>query len=219
VSQSAAFERYRDLGRTKYRTNLLAAILTGILPALILAILWPPRLEFLLIGFLGGLFYSNVFEWCYHRFVLHWANGGMSKRHLVHHQTWGRVDEMAHVSFGCGPHFVVLLLAGNILPCLLLDWRFRWGISAPALVAFAAYFCALEAIHWRIHDCSLSLGPWLQAARAHHFRHHAGKEGNYNVFLPIIDYFGYRVMLAAIAVLSLLGVLRLLLSYVATGHL
>ncbi len=193
MKESAAFERYRDLGRRLYRKNLLTATLTGILSAVIFAVLWPPRLALLLVAFLGGLLYSNVFEWFYHRFVLHWADGRMSKRHFAHHQAWGQVDEMAHVSFGGGPHFVVLLLVGNVLPCLLLDWRFCWGISAPAIVAFAAYFCAVEVIHWRIHDYLLELGPWLQAARMYHFRHHAGEEGSYNVFLPIVDYLGYRL--------------------------
>ena len=167
------------VGRRKIRNSQATALLVG--SALLWSGLfawdrWP-------LGFLLGLIYGNVFEYLTHRVLLHGTTGFLYRGHQRHHQTWGREDEALYVRFG-PPLAVVLLFIANSLPLILLD-RMGAGIGGGALGAFVFYYLLYEEIHWRIHLGYLP--AWLGGLRKHHFAHHRGQPGKYNVLAPLLD--------------------------------
>ena len=167
------------IGRRKIRNSQITAFLIG---GLLLASglldwsRWP-------LGLLLGLVYSNAFEYLTHRVLLHGTTGFLHQGHERHHATWGREDEALYVRFG-PPVAVVLLFVGNSIPLILLD-RLGAGIGGGALAAFVAYYALYEEFHWRIHRGYLP--SWLAWMRKHHFTHHKGAPGKYNVLVPLWD--------------------------------
>ena len=133
-----------------------------------------------------GLLWANLFEYAYHRFLLHLPGTFFAKRHLGHHASVGTLTEAEHVNLGSSPIWVVALFAANGLPVVIADFLLRFGIAPGMLVGFSVYFITVEEIHWRIH-----VGEWLPpvlgAARAHHLAHHARPDARFNIFLPLWD--------------------------------
>lgn len=172
-------EEATAFGKRAHRNNIVSALFTG-------AVLlgsgvfywrhWP-------LGLLVGLLYANAFEYCYHRFLLHGV-GRFSERHQTHHESFGRWDEPLHVSFGCSPGQVVLMIVLNSLLFAFLD-LLGAGVGGGVVLSFVAYFVAFEEIHWRVHLGRLP--KQLEWIRRHHFAHHKAGSGRYNVFLPLCD--------------------------------
>lgn len=180
-----------QVGKVEYarrikRRNALAATAFGALLASGAAWASPPGVWTALGGFLLGLVYANLFEYCLHRFALHAAEGFLPEKHGLHHATWGAEDEPLYVNFARSPWVVVLLIAANALPVAAVEWLWRPGVAAGALAAFAVYFVIFEELHWRIHRGGLP--RWLEFSRRHHFAHHAGAPGRFNVWLPLSDW-------------------------------
>lgn len=168
------------IGRRTLHQNLLAAGATGTLLLFTGLFGWGHWL----LGLLVAVLYSNSFEYVYHRFLLHRGDGEMTSEHRQHHDSFGQPHEPLHVNFGDSPVNVAMLIVANSLPFALLDWLGA-GIGAGVVLGFVVYYMAYEVIHWRIH---LGWLPrWLESIRAHHFAHHKGVPGHYNVFLPICD--------------------------------
>lgn len=168
------------VGRQLLRHNVVAAFLTGAV------LLWSGLFGWghWLLGLLIGVLYSNGFEYFYHRFFLHDGTGRLSQNHRLHHESFGQSDEALHLSFGSSPVGVVLLVAVNSLPFALLDSTGA-GIGGGVVIGFVGYFAIFEEMHWRIHLGRLP--KRLEWMRRHHFAHHKGSAGRYNVFLPICD--------------------------------
>jgi hypothetical protein len=142
-------------------------------------------------GLLVGLLYANLYEYILHRFVLHWGNGFLVRRHALHHNSTGTAQEPRYVNFATAPLVVVALFVGNAIPFFLLDHFLHFRLAPSALLAFTVYYLLYEEVHWRFH-----LGGWLPhsmlRARQHHLLHHGDFEGRYNVFLPFCDWLFHR---------------------------
>ena len=166
--------------------NALTAALCGGLPARALGIFFPGGPAKWFVGFVAGLLWASLFEFAYHRFLLHLPGTFFARRHLEHHATVGTPTEAEHVNLGSSPIWVVALFAINGLPVVIADFLFRFGIAPGIFVGFAVYFITVEEIHWRIH-----LGEWLPpvlgASRAYHLAHHARPDARFNIFLPLWD--------------------------------
>src|SRR5229473_3012062 len=147
-------------GRAIKRVNAWTAVLCGGLPAPALGILFPTKLPQWLAGFGVGLLWASLFEYAYHRLLLHLPGTGFARRHLEHHATVETPTEAEHVNFGSSPIWVVAL--------------------------FAIYFIIVEEVHWRIHIGEW-LPPVLRASRAYHLAHHARPDTRFNIFLPLWD--------------------------------
>jgi fatty acid hydroxylase family protein len=173
--------------RKTKQLNAWTALLSGGLWALALGMISPTTPQMLALGFLAGLVWANGFEYVYHRFILHWAGSYFARRHLVHHRATGTPEEAEHVTLGESPLWIVLLFVVNGLPLTAVDWLLGLGIASGMLLAFAAYFVAVEEIHWRIH-LGESLPSFLEPARGYHLLHHDRPYGRYNVFLPLFDW-------------------------------
>ena len=178
----AAIER----GRAIKRINALTAVLSGGLPAVVLGSFFPAGLGRWLAGFVVGLLWASLFEYSYHRFLLHLPGTFFARRHLEHHATVGTATEAEHVNLGGSPVWVVAMFAINGLPVVAVDLPLGLGMSPGMLLAFAVYFITVEEVHWRIH-----LGEWLPpvlgASRAYHLAHHARPDARFNIFLPLWD--------------------------------
>ena len=173
-------------GRAIKRVNALTAVLCGGLPATLLGFLFPTGLGRWLAGFVVGLLWASLFEYSYHRFLLHLPGTFFARRHLEHHATVGTATEAEHVNLGGSPVWVVAMFAINGLPVVVLDALLGLRIAPGMLVAFSVYFLTTEEFHWRIH-----LGEWLppgfQGTRAYHLAHHTRPDARFNIFLPLWD--------------------------------
>ena len=173
-------------GRAIKRVNAWTAVLCGGLPAVAIDAFLLKGFGRWLVGFVVGLLWANLFEYAYHRFLLHLPGTFFAKRHLGHHATVGTPTEPEHVNLGSSPIWVVALFAINGIPVVVVDLLFGFRIAPGILLAFTIYFITVEEIHWRIH-----LGEWLppifHAARAHHLAHHMCPNVRFNIFLPLWD--------------------------------
>ena len=168
------------------RNNAITALLCGALPALLVALYFPPTSRQWLIGLAIGLVWANAFEYFYHRYLLHHTRGTLGKGHILHHITSGKENEVEHLTFGESPLYVMLLFSTNGSPVILADLLWRFPLAPGILLGFTAYFIAVEEIHWRIHRGGW-LPPGLRAAISYHLDHHDIPEGRYNVFFPLFD--------------------------------
>ena len=173
-------------GRATKRVNALTAVLCGGLPATLLGFLFPASFGRWVAGFVAGLLWASLFEYSYHRFLLHLPGTFFARRHLEHHATVGTVTEAEHVNLGGSPIWVVAMFAINGLPVVILDILLGLRIAPGMLVAFSVYFLTTEEFHWRIH-----VGEWLppgfQGTRAYHLAHHTRPDARFNIFLPLWD--------------------------------
>ena len=173
-------------GRAIKRVNAWTAVLCGGVPAVALGILFPTWLTQWLAGFGVGLLWASLFEYAYHRLLLHLPGTGFARRHLEHHATVETPTEAEHVNFGSSPIWVVALFAINGIPVVAADLLFGLRIAPGMLLAFAIYFIMVEEVHWRIHVGEW-LPPVLRASRAYHLAHHARPDTRFNIFLPLWD--------------------------------
>jgi Fatty acid hydroxylase superfamily len=160
--------------------------LCGGLPALALGILFPTRLPQWLAGLVVGLLWASLFEYAYHRFLLHLPRTFLARRHLEHHATVGTPTEAEHFNLGSSLIWVVALFAINGIPVVAADLLFGLRIAPGILLAFAIYFITVEEVHWRVH-LGERLPPVLGASRAYHLAHHARPNARFNIFLPLWD--------------------------------
>jgi hypothetical protein len=123
------------------------------------------------------LLYGVMFEYLYHRFLLH---GPFWKNHAAHHE-----DPEGPVFFAktLGGFFKALAIVG--LNSLVIGWAM--GNYLVPLVSFVFYYIVLlEGAHALIHKYHLS---------KHHMTHHADlKQGNFNVWIDLGDrFFGTKI--------------------------
>ena len=173
--------------RAKKRSNALAAIACGAVPATVLALYFPTSPIHWLIGVALGLLWGNAFEYVYHRWLLHRPRSLLARGHLEHHRTAGNSDQAEHITFGRSPLNVLALFVGNGLLLLALELLLHPHIAPGVLLGWASYMIVLEEIHWRIHMDGW-LPPSLHFARAYHLSHHDVPNTRYNVFLPLFDF-------------------------------
>ena len=174
------------LGRAKKRNNAIAALLSGVLPAFILAVHMPPSWQRWLVGLGIGLLWANGFEYAYHRWLLHWPRSSFGKGHLLHHSTVGSPEEPEYVTLGSHPLAVIAMFVINGVPLVLFDLLLRTGLSPGIFIGWTVYFIVLEEVHWRVH-LDRSLPGILKFAHKYHFAHHDIPNSRYNVFLPVFD--------------------------------
>src|ERR1700738_857356 len=93
---------------------------------------------------LEGLLWAILFEYAYHRFLLHLPGTFFARRHLQHHASVGTATEAEHVNLGGSPVWVVAMFAINGLPVVAVDLPLGLGMSPGMLLAFAVYFITVE---------------------------------------------------------------------------
>jgi hypothetical protein len=174
-------------GSTKKRNNAMSAMLSGILPAIVIGHYFPTTWQRCVMGVIVGLVWSNAFEYVYHRWLLHCPTTLFGKGHLLHHSSVGTPEEAEHATFGESPVYVMALFVVNGVPAILGEYFLHTGLVPGLFIGWAIYMVAVEEIHWRFH-----LGGWLPLglgeARTYHLAHHDIPDGRYNVFFPLFDF-------------------------------
>jgi Fatty acid hydroxylase superfamily len=193
ASEEAIRAEIKAQGLRTKRNNLLAAALSGSALAFYSLKSFPSTAAGILAGFVVGLLYSNAFEYCLHRFLLHAGRGISFQTHMLHHTTLHSPEGPRYVNFSRSPWGVVALFAVNAAPFLALQRVSRNGWAAGVFASFALYYMAFEEIHWRTHMGGW-LPKWLRPAAKHHLLHHAHDTGRYNVFLPLFDWLVEHVL-------------------------
>ena len=174
-------------GQAKKRTNAVAAVLCGIVPALLLALHASLTWEGWLLGLMIGLVWGNAFEYAYHRFLLHRPRTQHGAAHQEHHAHIGTSQEAEFVALISSPVNIVLLFLINGIPASLISFLLGLqGILCGVFIGWSLYVILCEEIHWRIH-LNGWLPPGLQFARAYHMSHHDIPNSRYNVFFPLFD--------------------------------
>jgi hypothetical protein len=174
-------------GRAKKRNNAIVAVLSGALPGVVLSLYLLPNWKGWFAGLIVGLLWSNVFEYAYHRWLLHRPRSSLGRGHLDHHMNVGTPGEPEHVSLGRRPFHIALLFASNGIVVIALDLILGFRVTPGIFLGWTAYLVAAEEIHWRIHMDGW-LRPGLRFARAYHMSHHEIPNTRYNVFLPFCDF-------------------------------
>jgi sterol desaturase/sphingolipid hydroxylase (fatty acid hydroxylase superfamily) len=181
------------LGRDKKRKNAIAAVLCGVVAAVLLsfysgyAASWELRLLGFGIGLIVGLIWGDAFEYVYHRWLLHRPRSPLGTGHHEHHAQIGTPEEAEHVALISSAMNILLLFVINGVPAFLVTSRIGlWGILSGVFIGWTVYVILTEEIHWRIHMNGW-LPPGLRFARAYHMCHHDIPNSRYNVFLPLFD--------------------------------
>ena len=158
------------------------------------------------LAILAGAFYTQLFEYAYHRVLMHgrWI-AFITRRHLQHHRIFygenfasRRIEELQHVA---GPWFLfpAILLAHYLAVGLVL----RPELAVAFLAGCVLHYLAFELSHWFAHvegnlfDRSLQRVPVVGAIRrhqlAHHRVHHELPDRNFNFIPPYAgDHLGPR---------------------------
>ncbi len=181
------------LGRDKKRKNAIAALLCGVVPAVLLSLhsgsaaSWEHGLLGFDIGLIVGLIWGDAFEYVYHRWLLHRPRSPLGNGHHEHHAQIGTPEEAEHVALISSPLNIVLLYVINGVPALLVAaWLNLWGTVSGVFIGWTFYLIVTEEIHWRIHMNGW-LPPGLRFARAYHMSHHDIPNSRYNIFFPLFD--------------------------------
>jgi hypothetical protein len=160
-------------------------------------------LAWMVYGFFLSIITSSFNEWMLHRFVMHrpvWKLVYPFKRHaLTHHrvfksdQTYHLIDEQDRhtipMAWWNGP----LLIAATQIPFLVVSWiSGRWGLLCGTFLACAVYYAAYEYLHWCMHlpaERNIERSGVFFRLNGHHLLHHRYMNRNFNVVLPLADFF------------------------------
>jgi len=170
-----------------------------------------PLIIWSIAGLASGIVFASFFEWVLHKYVMHrpvWNFRYAFQAHaVVHHQIF-KADKTYHLlnekdketipmAWWNGP---VLILIG-VAPYAILSWLIgEWAFASGGLLAFIGYYATYEYIHWCMHlpkARRIEKPWWFRKLNGHHLLHHRYMHKNFNVVLPLADYFLGTLMLRA----------------------
>lgn len=151
-------------------------------------------------GFLLFFLYANLFEYVFHRWIMHrrWRllPYPWEVHTLLHHEVFGgnatyRVQGEKHRDAILFEWWQAPLLLAVHAP---LVWGAQIASGLPlfwgGMGALATYYALYEYLHWCMHNPA---GRWLEGTRlfqhldAHHRLHHGTWRINFNVVFPLAD--------------------------------
>src|SRR5262245_54408877 len=100
----------------------MAALLSGVVPGVIITFYCPTTWERWLLGLMIGFLWGNAFEYSYHRWILHRPGSAFSKGHREHHAQLGAIAEAEHVTLGSSTLNVAILFLINGMVVILTDF-------------------------------------------------------------------------------------------------
>jgi hypothetical protein len=151
-------------------------------------------------GFVLCFLYASLFEYAFHRWLLHrssrWVSQPYQTHVFLHHGVFGG-DASYHVQRD--EHRGAILFEWWQAPVLLAGHApVAWGLEAisglpvfwPAMTALAVYYILYEYLHWCMHNPGrhrLAQTRLFHYLDAHHRLHHGQWGVNFNVLLPLGD--------------------------------
>ncbi|MFQ5946293.1 MAG: sterol desaturase family protein [Anaerolineae bacterium] len=153
-----------------------------------------------LAGFALCFLYASLFEYAFHRWVLHGPSRVLPYPYevhtLLHHQVF-RGDARYHVQRNEDRDLILfqwwqapLLLAVHVPAVLGLQVASGFPVFWGGMTGLAIYYGLYEYLHWCMHNPA---GRWVERPRvfqyldAHHRLHHGLWGVNFNVVLPLGD--------------------------------
>lgn len=123
---------------------------------------------------IGGFIAWQVFEWFFHRHVLHTL---FRKQHDMHHR------------FPAGNYGVPMGMAQAVVGFTLLLFFVTMGlvVGGGAFVGFTFGYLTYTATHYVMHHLKWPRTGFLGGPARRHDLHHRGVAANYNVLLPFAD--------------------------------
>jgi len=161
-----------------------------------------------LAAFIIGVMYASIFEWFFHRYVMHrpvWKFDYPFEAHAKTHHRIFKADytyhlqsegdkRKIHMTWWNGPALIILgtvPFAVASVPFLFFSW---WtgsvAIVVTGIVISAGYYAAYEYLHWCMHTPKNRL---IERTRiffrlnGHHLLHHRYMGKNFNVVFPFAD--------------------------------
>ena len=152
------------------------------------------------IGFVVVFLYANLFEYAFHRWLMHRLHRYVSQPYETHvrlHHRIFRGDQRYHVLRA--EHRSVILFAWWGAPVIVgLHAPVLWGVQAaggwpffwPGLAALSLYYGLYEYLHWCMHNPArrrIERTRLFRYLDANHRLHHACWRINFNVVCPLAD--------------------------------
>jgi hypothetical protein len=148
----------------------------------------------------GFFLYASLFEYAFHRWILHYPWRWLRHPYRVH-------VFLHHRVFGQGPAYQTrsqedrdailfewwqapLLLAVHAPVVWMVERVSGFPVFGGGMLALAGYYALYESLHWCIHTPN---GRWIERTRvfrwldAHHRLHHRLWRVNFNVLVPLGD--------------------------------
>jgi Fatty acid hydroxylase superfamily len=151
-------------------------------------------------------FFSNLFEWWIHKYVMHrlvdvWALRAIYDRHTRQHHQYFTTDEMTvdstrewRIIFFPWRALFTFMAFGTPF-ALLLGYLVNPNAGYILMVTIVGQYLIYETFHYccHVHDnWFVRYTPFVNTIRRHHFVHHnqgAMMEANMNLTFPIADWF------------------------------
>ena len=168
-------------------------------------------LSTVLLTLVVSLILLSIFEWSFHRYIMHkrvpWFDYPYKKHQIIHHRVFGW-DDSYHLIFESQEEGDIKMELRTGVALILLAWSpdlllagilWIFGISiiniivmlSTCLLVCIAYYVAYEYIHWCMHlpkNRRLEMSWVFQRLNGHHILHHRFMwKNNYNVVFPFAD--------------------------------
>jgi len=153
------------------------------------------------LGFALGTVFDSIFEWTFHRYVMHRRVAIFEypfERHaMVHHRVF-KADETYHLIRDQDRHTVPMawwngpaLIAVTQIPFITAAF-FAGGVAlvCGSLFATCLYYVAYEYLHWCMHVPAkrrVERNGFFFRLNGHHLLHHRYMNRNFNVVFPLAD--------------------------------
>ena len=180
---------------------------------------------------LVGIAFASVFEWTFHRYVMHRPVGKFRypfEAHAGAHHRIFKADYRYHLQDGKDRDVhmwkipmawwngVALIFLGTIpfvvagIPFAIFDWwTGSFVVGATGFFVCLGYYIAYEYLHWCMHLPKNRLVERLWVFRklnGHHLLHHRWMGTNFNVVCPLADFlFGTLLLRSKITFLQAHG--------------
>ena len=152
-------------------------------------------------GFAAGVLADSLFEWAFHRYVMHrnlkWFRYPFEKHTRVHHHVF-KADDSYHLldeadkvtvpmAWWNGPALISLVQV-PFIPIALWWGHYEFLIGSAS--ATILYYAAYEYLHWCMHvpkSRKLNRSGIFFRLNGHHLLHHRYMNKNFNVVCPMAD--------------------------------
>ncbi|HUR44917.1 MAG TPA: sterol desaturase family protein [Candidatus Saccharimonadales bacterium] len=152
-------------------------------------------------GFAAGTLSNTLFEWAFHRYVMHrnlrWFSYPFQKHARVHHVIF-KADETYQLmreedkktvpmAWWNGPA-LILLVQVPMVPFSV--WAGHYELLLGSTASTVLYYAAYEYLHWCMHVPKIrrvNRSGIFFRLNGHHLLHHRYMNKNFNVVFPLAD--------------------------------
>ena len=170
-----------------------------------------PIIATVLLTVIAGPFLLSLFEWTFHRYVMHrdlsWFGYPYERHAMIHHHIF-RSDDSYHLQkesdkwtipmawWNIFPLFVIVMspvaLTALLMWILGVEESVCWTLLATSSLVSIAYYGMYEYVHWCMHlprERRIEMSALFRRLNGHHILHHRYMvKHNFNVVFPFADW-------------------------------